>query len=411
MSHRPPSSPSPMHRRHALATLGALASAAASPAWLSACGGGGDAPAAVGGGATPSSFLTGPISGLGSIIVNGVRFDDSSARIESDDDGSMHSARELALGMMVEIESSRIDDNAARAVATLIRFGSEMVGAVTAVNTSAQTISMLDQTIEVRAETVFDPSITGGLGVDLVGQILEIHALFDASTGRYIATRIEREDSATVFKLRGLVSALDTTAKTFAIGAAVINYASVPADQLPVAFANGQRVRVRLQPDKVNGQWMAITVRTGVRRVDDSGDARVIGLVTAFTSPQQFSVQGIPVDASSAAFEPDAAAVKLGALVQVRGTARNGTLVASRVKAVDMRNDDGWKLVELHGSVTELDSTAKTFMLREIKVDYGRVLQWKNGQPGDLANGKAVEVKGAWSPDRRVLVAGIVEFE
>jgi hypothetical protein len=391
--------------RHALA---AVLAGSAMAALLVACGGGGgDTPA---GTATAQSFASGPISGLGSVIVNGVRFDDRSARIE-DEDGGSHSSRDLKLGMMVEILSSSIDDNSARATASLIRFGSELKGPVASIDATAQTLRVLDQTIEVKSTTVFEDGLSGFAAI-AVGQVLEIHAQFDGATGRYVATRIELEDNANEYRLRGLIASLDTTAKTFKIGDAVINYASVPAANLPNLpnLADGQRVRVRLQTTQVNGQWIATAVRSGVRKVDDIGDARLRGLVTAFTSPQQFEVQGIPVDASNANFEPNAAAVKLGALVEVRGRAAEGKIVASRVKVRNERDDD-LQRVELHGTVSALDSTAQTFMLREIKVNFSRVVEWKDGQPTDLANGKQVEVKGLWSEDRSVLNAVVVEFE
>lgn len=356
-----------------------------------------------------STYASGPITGFGSIIVNGVRFDDSAARVENDEDDSLHNARELKLGMMVEIQGGSIDDNTARASASLIRFGSELVGPVASIDAAAQTLRVLDQTIEVKSTTVFEEGLAG-FGAITVGQVLEIHAQFNASTGRYVATRIEREDGATAFRLRGRIAALDTTAKTFKIGDAVINYAGIAPADLPAAFGNDQRVRVRLQIAKVNNQWVAISVRTGVRKVDDIGDARLRGLVTAFTSPQHFEVQGIVVDATNARFEPNAAAVKLGALVEVRGQASAGTIVATRVKVRDERDDD-LQRVELHGLVSALDATAQTFMLRDIKVNYSRVLEWKNGRPADLANDKQVEVKGLWSEDRRVLFAVVIEFE
>ena len=377
---------------------------------LVACGGGGEAPGTAGT-ATAQSFASGPITGLGSIIVNGVRFDDSAARVENEEDGSVRGARDLRLGMMVEIESGRIDDGVARAVAGVIRFGSELVGPVASVDAAASTLRVLDQTIEVKSTTVFEEGLAG-FGAIAVGQVLEIHAQFDAVSGRYLATRIEREDGASVFRLRGLVAALDTAAKTFRIGDAVINYGSVAAATLPnlAGLANGQRVRVRLQTVQVNNQWVALTVRSGVRRVDDFGDARLRGLVTAFSSALQFEVQGIAVDASTANFDPGPAAVVLGALVEVRGTAAGGKIIATRVKVRDERDDD-LRRVELHGTASALDSTAKTFLLREITVDYSRVLEWKNGAPTDLANGRQLEVKGLWSTDRRTLVAVVIEFE
>jgi len=379
---------------------------------LVACGGGGgggDGPTAGAGTTTAQSFASGPISGLGSIIVNGVRFDDSTARIEDDDDGSTHTSRELKLGMMVEVHSSAINEGSARAAATLVRFGSEITGPVAAKDVAAQTLRVLDQTVEVRTNTVFDDSLAGGFAALSIGQVLEIHALFDPSTGHYVATRIEDKTGALLLRLRGRISALDSGVRTFKIGDAVINYGSVPAVDLPT-LANGLRVRVRLQTAPVAGQWVAVSVRTGMRRVEDFADARVRGLVTAFTSPQQFEVQGVPVDASAAVFAPNAAAVQLGSLVEVRGRAASGTITASRVRVID-RDDDEWQRVELHGDVSALDGVAQTFMLREVKVNYSRVLEWRDGRPADLANGKALEVQGVWSEDRRVLFAVVVEFE
>ena len=385
-------------------------------ALLVACGGGGDAGPVGGGNTAPLSFASGPISGLVSVIVGGVRFDDSAARVENDDDSSSsssHSSRDLKLGMMVEVQAGSIDDNSARASASLIRFGSELVGPVASIDTTASTLRVLDQTIEVKSTTVFEDGLAGFAAI-AVNQVLEIHAQFDAATGRYVATRIEREDSVRAFRLRGVVSALDTTTtKTFKIGDAVINFGNVLAADLPVSFANGQRVRVRLQTAQVAGQWVAISVRTGMRKVDDHGDARLRGLVSAFRTPQDFEVQGIPVNASNARFEPDAAAVKLGALVEVRGTASAGKIVATRVKVRDELDDD-LQRVELHGSVSALDTAAKTFMLRDVKIDYSKVLIWKDGQPADLADpvkSLKVEVKGVWSADRSVLIAAVIEFE
>jgi hypothetical protein len=391
-----------LQRRHAIA---ALLASAAGPMLLAACGGGGSSDPAAGG-STAAGYVSGPISGLGSIIVGGMRFDDSDALVE-DDDGSLSNRSELALGMMVEIECSSIDDNLGRGVAALIRFGSEIKGPVASIDPAAQTIGVLDQTVEIKPETVFDPRLAGGFSALQQGQILEIHALFDRASGRYLATRIELEDNANEYRLRGVISALDTNEKTFKIGDAVINYGSA-IEATPLA--NGQRVRVRLQTTQVNGQWVAIRVRSGIGRLDDIADARVRGFVTDFTSPQQFEVNGIPVDASNARFEPSADTVRLGVLVEVRGRARSGAIVASRVAVIN-RGDPDWQRVELHGTVSELDTIAKIFVLREVRVDYSRVIEWKNGRPEDLSNGDALEVKGVWSEDRRKLFAVIVEFE
>jgi hypothetical protein len=380
--------------------------AASALAVLSACGGGGDsAPAA----ASPTAtYAAGTITGLGSIIVGGVRYDDSRARVE-DDDGSLRSNRDLKLGMSVEVQAGSVDDNRSSAEASLIRFGAEMKGPVTSIDATAQTLRVLDQTVEVKDTTVFELGLAGFTAI-AVGDILEIHAQFDATTGRYTATRIEKEDNANEYRLRGLLSALDTAAKTFKIGEATINYAS--ASEVPAQLANGQRVRVRLQTAKVNDQWVATQVRNGMKRVEDHADARVRGNITVFTSATSFEVQGLVVDATNAEVRPNANRIVLGARVDVRGRIVEGKLVASRVQVLGLGGDDDEdRRVELHGDVSALDTTAKTFVVREVTVDYSAVTEWKDGNAANLANGRRVEVKGAWNGDRTKLMASKIEFE
>jgi hypothetical protein len=391
-----------LNRRRALAVPGAAVLAGVlGPSLLAACGGGGGDDA----GTLASGYVSGPITGLGSIIVGGVRFDDSSARVENED-GDSRSRSELRLGMVVEVESSSIDDSLGRGVAALVRFGAEMKGPVASIDSTARTLRVLDQTVEVRDETVFDALLAGGFTAIEVGQILEIHALFDPTSGHYLATRIELEDSASEYRLRGVISSLDTAARTFQINDAVINYATAEMRDAP-ALADGQRVRVRLQTAQVNGQWVATRVRRGVRDLGRRDDARIRGFVNSFVSATEFQVNGIAVDASAARVE---GTVREGALVEVRGSVANGTLVASRVKVIDRLGDE-IKRFELHGAISELDTAAQTFMLREVKVGYAGVLEWKDGGPGDLANGKEVEVKGFWAEDRSLMRAMVIEFE
>src|SRR5436189_6062435 len=103
------------HRRAAAPTRMLLQLAAAA-ALLAGCGGGGDTGTssvpAGSSGANTSSFAAGAISGFGSVIVNGVRFDDSAARI-ADDDGRVADSSALKLGMRVEIDGGAVSDDGA----------------------------------------------------------------------------------------------------------------------------------------------------------------------------------------------------------------------------------------------------------------------------------------------------------
>ncbi|WP_128001379.1 DUF5666 domain-containing protein [Piscinibacter defluvii] len=370
-------------------------------ALMAACGGGGSSSSD---GTTATTFASGPISGFGSIIVDGVRFDDSGAEIENED-GERGGSDDLQLGTMVEIEGGAIDDSTGRAKALRIRFGSEIVGPVASVASDSTSLVVLGQTVELRPETVVDDSLPADPQA-WAGLVVEVHALMDASTGHYVATRIEDKDNALLFKLRGVVAELDTTAQTFKIGDALISYAGVT--DLPALFDDGLRVRVRLQTTQVEGKWVAVSIRSGVRKVEDHDVARLRGTVTDLTDETHFEVNGVPVNASAARI--DDGPVTAGARVEVRGTAKDGTVIATRVKVLD-EDDDAIRGIELHGTVGDLNTEAKTFVLRGVTVDYSGTLIFKDGAEADLADGVQVEVKGRLSTDRSTLTAVLIEFE
>ncbi|MFT3957047.1 MAG: DUF5666 domain-containing protein [Piscinibacter sp.] len=372
---------------------------------ITACGGGGGGSSP--GGGTASAFTAGPVRGFGSIIVNGVRFDDSGAEIENED-GVRGSQDDIRLGSMVEVESGRIDDSSHRATATRIRFGSEIKGPVASFDIATNSFVVLGQVIEVKPETVFDDSL-GAIDVaGLAGMVVEVHAQRDAATGHYVATRIEAEVGATSFKLRGAISALDTVAKTFQIGDALISYASLNAADIPAGLANGMKLRVKVATTQVDGKWVATSIRSGERKVEDHGDARLQGNVTAFTSATAFEVNGIPVDASSARI--DKGPVTADSVVEVRGSAKDGTIVAERVTVLN-GSDDSVSGVELHGSISGVDATARTFVLRGVKVSFAGSVSYQRGSEAQLVDGAKVEVKGILSADRSTLSATLIKFE
>lgn len=389
----------------------ALAVSLAAAAALAACGGGGtDAPA--GGTVTPPaaasvSYTLGTVSGFGSVVVGGVRFDDSKASV-TDEDGESHSSSDLRLGMTVQINGGRIDRTAGTAVAERVRFGSETVGPVTAVDAAAGSLTLLGQTIVVTANTVFDSSLAGGLTAVTPGMVLEVHGVLDQASGTITATRIEPKTGALFFRMRGVVSALDSTAKTFKIGSELINYAGITT--VPASLVEGAVVRVKLQTTQVDGAWIATRLVSGKRQPDATSEAHVEGIITSFTSATAFAIDGLAVDASAARFSDGTTGIVLGARVEVEGTLNNGVLVATKVE-VEERHNGGRRELELHGAITSVDTASQTFVLRTVTVSYaGEGVVFKNGTVADLKADARVEVHGVLSADRTRLQAQRIEF-
>jgi hypothetical protein len=373
------------------------------------CGGSdGAAPTPQAAAPTSTSYSAGPIEGFGSIIVGGVRWDESAATI-TDDRGNRAAAGALRLGMMVEIDGAALDRGLGQGRALAVRFGAEAVGPIASIDAAAGTFVVLGRTVAVNDRTVFDASLAGGLAALAVGQVVEVHGIIDAASGQVVATRIEDKAGATEYRLRGAVSNLNTTAKTFTIGSTLVSYAGVAAAALPPQLTDGLTVLAILATAPVDGAWVATDVNGGFRRPDNRSDAHVEGMVTAWTSATSFDIRGLHVDASRASFPDGTAGVVLGARVRVDGALVGGTLVATRVE-VETRRMAGARPFALHGAITSVDRTAMTFALRGVTVSYAGNVAWKGGDAESLAAGRMVHVAGVPSRDRTRLDAMVIDF-
>lgn len=386
---------------------------------IAACGGGGgDSTTTTGsstdtstGTATATAFTQGTVTGFGSVIVNGVRFDDTGISATNDDGQKVA----LGLGMRVEIDSGSIDTTTGTARAHAMRTGGLVTGPVqgtpvAGTDAGTGTLTVLGQGVDVTASTVFDDSLAAGLSAVADGAVVEVHGLRDSATGRIVATRIEAKTTATVYALRGTVSALDTTAKTLSIGGAAISYAAVST--VPTTLADGVSLRVLLATAPVSGVWQAQSfgIKSGTTTTT-AAQAHVRGVITAFASATAFSVDGIPVDASAATFPDGSAGLALGVQVEVKGALTNGTLIATAVELESRHKGDDDRKFRLHGAITSVDTTAKTFLLRGITVSYAGTVTYTGGTEAGLVAGAKVEVRGTVGATRNTLAATAIKFE
>jgi Domain of unknown function (DUF5666) len=399
------------------ATWRCRVSASAAPAvlmmsiLLASCGGGGTGGTGGTGNPVPANganLAVGPITGFGSIIVNGVRYDDRSASIVDDDDNA-GSRDELKLGVVVEVKSGTVSNGSAPALG--IAYGSSLVGPVDAgsQNTTDNTLKVLGQTVKVTTNTVFDEGLTG-LSSIANGVVVNVHGMFDAGTGVTTATRIELKPNAQHYRLRGKISELNTSAKTLKIGGQSVSYAEVQDNPVVRSLANDQVVRARLKTTKSGDFWVATRIKSSAPSMDGVKEFEVKGFITAFTSASNFKINDLQVDATNAAFEDGRADLKDGVLVEVEGTMLNDVLIARKVEVEDKR-DQRTPRFELHGAITEIPTTAaKTFVLRGQTVSYAAAV-YKNGSEADLRIGARVEVKGVLSADKTTIEAKSIEFE
>ena len=332
-------------------------------ATLVACGGGGGGSSAgVGTGGT-GSFAVGTISGFGSVIVNGVRYDDSSASVV-DDDGTTKSSSDLAIGQLVELRGS-VNDDGLKGTASTIAYYSSLVGPVTS-NTGGN-IVVFGKTVNVTATTLF--SGVADINGILVNDVIEVYGLPDA-TGVITATRIERKATPFTgdFRISGVVSSSVATSpgQRFTVGGTLLVQTDNATKIVNGPIVDGVFVRVRFGTTQAgDGSYLAKRVK--VKKVgyeDGVNKAEVQGLISEFTSATApFKVNGYAVQLGSSVTYKNGVVGDLvnDARIEAKGTVTSGVLVISKVEFDSENNDGGGDgsaaPYEFHGVVATCNPT------------------------------------------------------
>jgi hypothetical protein len=392
----------------------ALAALLAATALAVGCGGGSDSGVGSGGtGVGPLSFSQGPISGFGSIIVNGVHFDDSAASVVDDDGKPLSNALDLRLGTVVDVQGGVVTDGAT--AASVIHVHVDLLGPVTAAyDAGTGRLGVLGQPVRVLATTALD-GFDGGAAAIPLGSSVAVSSLYDKATGVYVATRIDPVPTAPRFAIRGAPAAVDTSAGTFTIGGQVFSDASLAP---PTPLVAGQLLRAVLSttPDS-RGRWVVTAFGQALATVQDGRRGGLQGVVSSAADATHFVVNGLSVDASGASVAPSGSTIAVQSRVAVQGTIVNGTLVATAV-AVEASNDDHedeggsdrGEHFQLTGLILGVDTLHQTLTMRGPTTVSYATASFSSGTAADLAVGKAIEVKGSLSADGSQVIAKQIKF-
>lgn len=336
---------------------------------VTACGGGGHA---YGGGrtypmpATGTSAVSTGVMTKGSVIVNGVRFEDTAANVSIDD--TPKTAADLQDGMVVKVLGTVNADGvtgAAQRVKALI----EARGTPTSVNAAAnpQSLIVLGQTVLVDDQTVY--SGLAGFGSITTSTLVEVHGLRDAAN-QIRATRIEANPvqmgNDTVDEIRGIVSggAAGSDPTAFNLGSQAVNASGAAIAPAGASYQNGSVVEVHCAARPCVAGNVFQAARIVVESVEDSAFQPVSGqrfetegLISGFTShPGNFSVAGTPVTTTASTRFAGGTATDLGNNIKVEaeGVWNGSALVAGKIEFKR-------SVVRLQGTVTA--SGAGTFTM------------------------------------------------
>lgn len=218
---------------------------------LAGCGGGGGGgggsvspppppPPPPSGGITRTgvAFAAGPITGFGSVWVNGVEYNTDTAQfIRDDDDSALES--EFKEGETVIVKGTIEDDNS-NAVAETVELDEIVKGPATEV-VNPTTATVMGQTVNSDAGTWVDDSCAPATFKDLTGLdtffAVEVYGVVQDG-GAITATRIECKQvgEVTEFEVNGIVSENDP-GSTFMINGLQVDYSATPLLQ---NFPNGE---------------------------------------------------------------------------------------------------------------------------------------------------------------------------
>lgn len=295
---------------------------------LSACGGGSDDPAPP----APTQTAVGTITAFGSLVVNGIRFDDSAATVTMDD--ALTTRDRLRVGMVVQVRG-QIHANGT-GVARSIQYNDCVQGPITAMDRVRNTVTVLGQTVQIDDGTVFDGVTLREMNAFAVGDQVEISCLHDPAHNRLRATRMERQgtfqNGVSELEVKGTVANLNLAAGTCTIDGLTVNFAGVAAANRPAGLANGMTV-------EAGGRGFANGILSADRLRDrdrdrlshpDGDGLEIEGYVSDFVSIANFRIAGQVVNAANAVIRNGTAAdIANGVKVEAEGTMNNGVLVAS----------------------------------------------------------------------------------
>jgi hypothetical protein len=391
----------------------AVAMVATVLATLVACGGG-----SVGTNGTGSPVLVGldvgTVSGLGSVIVDGTRHDDSAANTEVRRSGTDVEVGDVRLGHRVSLEFGT--DAAGAQVLQRIELLPSVSGRVS--ERTGDTIGVLGQTVTVNSDpargpvTAFDAPLNSLADLRL-GDAVDVHAL-TRRTGagpadvRLVATRIARRSALPGVRVSGTVSALSATgsggARSFRLGALAVELPPSATLQPPgIALLDGRSVTVfapesafdpaTLVLDASAVQVMSVgTVGSG--GTSAASTLRRAGLIGAWTGTT-FELDGLGL-LVRADTQIVSAGQPLGDGAYVQATAvlnSSGRWQATRIE----RLGAAAVLAELRGTLGSWSATAGTFRLRDTVVTLAPSAQIDLAacRVSSLADGLYVEVQGA----------------
>ncbi len=340
-------------------------------------------------GSPMSASASGPITGLGSIVVNGIRFDETGARVTIDGVPD-RTVAELQLGMVVEVRGE-VDAAARTGRAQTVVATPLLSGPAGAIDLASGEVTVLGQRVEVKPGTVLEGA--SSLASLRAGDSVSVYGFWDYFGGHVDATRLEVRAAATSPPTAIIGQVGTVTGTRFLIGALTVESAGAALADLPGGIARGAFVEARgaldaggvLQASRIAGRAEFSPIEGAFTEIE--------GYITDFAGVAAFRVLGLAVNGAAAQLTGVPGALSNGALVEVEGRIAQGVLVAARIEVkAGVQQPAAPAPTTLAGAISDFVSAA-SFRVRDQTVD-ASAAAFSGGTAANLANGRVVEVTG-----------------
>jgi hypothetical protein len=308
----------------------------------------------------------GEIEALGSIIVNGVKYETEGAQIIGLDNPN----EDLKPGRIVLVDG-RVNDDSKTGTASRIKIEDSVKGPLTSVDDEGtiKVGTVMGQTVIFEDNlTKFDPDTGLPTGDDL-NKVFVVSGFErdDSKIQATFARKISNDDfsgflaNGGILEVKGTVRDLNPAEQTFKINGLTINYSTANLRDLPGGILqNGLLVEVKGNAFNADTHTLSATEVEGksIRMGDDIARAEAEGFISNLNAgARTFSVNGQSVDYSKTSFRAGIEAdLADGIKVEVQGPLSNGVIQATRVTFKES--------VRIEADVATVDAAARTITLQ-----------------------------------------------
>ncbi len=320
---------------------------------LSSCGGGDTTSASLPGTGGTGITASGPISGFGSVVVNGIRFDDGAAQVRSD--GDVTGSGALRLGMTAKVlgfQSSAVAGSSPTTrpagTATSIELWSVAQGGIKGVQLP-NTVTVAGLTLVVDTGTVFEGAESlASLKSDEVIKVWGQPSRADFT--QWSVSRLE--------VLKAPQNTITTGKVSLRAGKWILN--GMTLANAPDGLTEGQLIRVRGALSGITEITLTAIQTTLLAEAGSTtpstGYTELQGIVSSILSTStvapnrvmRLNLGASVVEMSNANVLPSGISITEGMRLQVQGEWSNGVLVARQVKIISEQQQ---REVEVEGAV------------------------------------------------------------